>query len=61
MAVQAIARVASNCLDAVAEADEQWASQIRQRKFAMHNQEWLEVVDEDEAEEYQALHSLMHP
>ena len=53
--------MASNCLDAVAEADEQWASQIRQRKFAMHNQEWLEGVDEDEAEEDQAPHPLMHP
>jgi len=56
---------ASKCLDAVAEADEDWAAQIRQRKFAMHNHEWLEVVDEDEAEEYQdalalsnAVHSL---
>lgn len=39
---------ASKCLDAVAEADEDWAAQIRQRKFAMHNHEWLEVVDEDE-------------
>ena len=27
-------------------------SQIRQRKFQMHNKEWLEVIDEDEAEEY---------
>ena len=26
--------------------------QIRQRKFHMHNKEWLEVIDEDEAEEY---------
>ena len=29
------------------------ASQIRQRKFQMHNKEWLEVIDEDEAEEYE--------
>ena len=28
-------------------------SQIRQRKFQMHNKEWLEVIDEDEAEEYE--------
>ena len=34
--------------DVVAEFDEHWASQIRQRKFQMHNKEWLEVVDEDE-------------
>ena len=36
--------------------------QIRQRKFQMHNKEWLEVVDEDEAEEYQdavALNNAM--
>lgn len=39
---------ASKCLDAVAEADETWAGTIRERKFAMHNHEWLEVVDEDE-------------
>ena len=44
------------------ELDETWSPQIRQRKFQMHNQEWLEVVDEDEAEEYQdavALNSAM--
>jgi len=48
----AIRQLASSCLDAVAEADEQWAAQIRQRKFQMHNHQWLELVDEDEAEEY---------
>ena len=25
----------------------------RQRKFALYNHAWLELVDEDEAEEYQ--------
>ena len=57
-----IRRVSSLCLDAVAEADDQWASQIRQRKFQMHNHQWLELVDEDEAEEYQdavALNNAM--
>jgi len=57
-----IKRVADLALDAVAEADEQWASQIRERKFALHNQQWLELVDEDEAEEYQdalALNNAM--
>jgi len=57
-----IKRVADLALDAVAEADEQWASQIRERKFAMHNSQWLELVDEDEAEEYQdalALNNAM--
>ena len=53
--------MSASCLDVVAEFDEHWASQIRQRKFQMHNKEWLEVVDEDEAEEYQAPHPLMHP
>ena len=36
--------------------------QIRQRKFQMHNKEWLEVIDEDEAEEYEdavALNNAM--
>ena len=36
------------CLDVVVENDETWAPQIRQRKFQMHNKEWLEVIDEDE-------------
>jgi hypothetical protein len=57
-----IVRTASLCLDACAEQDERWAAQIRQHKFAKHNQEWLDVVDEDEAEEYQdavALNSAM--
>ena len=47
-----VRRMADLCLDAVMENDEAWAPQIRQRKFQMHNREWLEVVDEDEAEEY---------
>ena len=54
--------MASGCLDVVAEFDEHWASQIRQRKFQMHNKEWLEVIDEDEAEEYEdavALNNAM--
>ena len=45
--------MSASCLDVVAEFDEHWASQIRQRKFQMHNKEWLEVIDEDEAEEYE--------
>ena len=54
--------MANLCLDVVIETDETWAPQIRQRKFQMHNKEWLEVVDEDEAEEYQdavALNNAM--
>ena len=58
----AVRKMADLCLDVVMELDETWAPQIRQRKFAMHNKEWLEVVDEDEAEEYQdavALNNAM--
>ena len=58
----AVRRMADLCLDVVIEKDDTWASQIRQRKFQMHNKEWLEVVDEDEAEEYQdavALNNAM--
>ena len=59
---EAVRRMADLCLDVVIEKDDTWASQIRQRKFQMHNKEWLEVVDEDEAEEYQdavALNNAM--
>ncbi|EOD34835.1 hypothetical protein EMIHUDRAFT_228100 [Emiliania huxleyi CCMP1516] len=49
----AVCGLASQCLDAISESDEDWAAQIRQRKFEAHNHEWLAVVDEDEAEEYQ--------
>ena len=59
---EAVRRMANLCLDVVIETDETWAPQIRQRKFQMHNKEWLEVVDEDEAEEYQdavALNNAM--
>jgi len=59
---EAVRRMADLCLDVVIEKDETWAPQIRQRKFQMHNKEWLEVVDEDEAEEYQdavALNNAM--
>ena len=45
--------MADLCLDVVIEKDDTWAPQIRQIKFRTHNKEWLEVVDEDEAEEYQ--------
>ena len=58
----AIRKMAFACLDVVSEHDEHWASQIRQRKFQMHNKEWLEVIDEDEAEEYEdavALNNAM--
>ena len=58
----AVRKMADLCLDVVMELDETWAPQIRQRKFQMHNKEWLEVVDEDEAEEYQdavALNNAM--
>ena len=58
----AIRKMSASCLDVVAEFDEHWASQIRQRKFQMHNKEWLEVIDEDEAEEYEdavALNNAM--
>ena len=44
----ATCQMSASCLDVVAEFDEHWASQIRQRKFQMHNKEWLEVIDEDE-------------
>ena len=59
---EGVRKTADLCLDVVMELDETWAPQIRQRKFAMHNKEWLEVVDEDEAEEYQdavALNNAM--
>ena len=58
----ATCQMSASCLDVVAEFDEHWASQIRQRKFQMHNKEWLEVIDEDEAEEYEdavALNNAM--
>ena len=50
---KAVREMASRVLDAVAESDERWDVQIRQRRFATHNREWLEIVDEDEAEEYE--------
>ena len=59
---ESIRKMSSLCLDVVIEKDDTWAPQIRQRKFQMHNKEWLEVVDEDEAEEYQdavALNNAM--
>jgi len=57
-----IQRAADLCINVVVESDETWAPQIRQRKFQMYNKEWLEVVDEDEAEEYRdavALNNAM--
>jgi len=57
-----IRKMADRCLDVVMETDQGWAAQIRQRKFEMHNKEWLDAVDEDEVEEYQdalALNSAM--
>jgi len=51
----AIRRHASLALDLVMEHDTtgHWPLRIRDRKYRMHNQEWLDAVEEDDVEQYE--------
>ena len=46
---QLIQRMADKILDLIIECSEQWRDQLRLRKFELHNEKWLEMVAEDEA------------
>lgn len=46
---QAIQTMADRSLDLVMDCDDQWHEQIRMRKFQVHNEKWLEIVDDDGA------------
>eukprot|EP00741_Cyanophora_paradoxa_P016640 tig00000198_g16069.t1 len=48
---ETIRAVADGMTDMIMESDEQWAKRIRQKKFQMWNQEWLEVIEQDSAAE----------
>ena len=42
-----VRKTADTALDVVMDTDEEWAVKIRRMKFENHNQEWLELVDQD--------------
>jgi hypothetical protein len=47
---EATARLADQCLDMVAEHDAHWAAKIRQKKYEMHNAEWITSVEQEDDE-----------
>eukprot|EP00232_Nephroselmis_pyriformis_P016886 CAMPEP_0182884136 /NCGR_PEP_ID=MMETSP0034_2-20130328/18803_1 /TAXON_ID=156128 /ORGANISM="Nephroselmis pyriformis, Strain CCMP717" /LENGTH=702 /DNA_ID=CAMNT_0025017309 /DNA_START=48 /DNA_END=2152 /DNA_ORIENTATION=+ len=50
---------ADAALDVIMDAHEDWAVKIRRMKFESHNQEWLEVIDADDAEVHEHQERMM--
>eukprot|EP00162_Nutomonas_longa_P008229 comp18370_c0_seq1/m.32704 comp18370_c0_seq1/g.32704 ORF comp18370_c0_seq1/g.32704 comp18370_c0_seq1/m.32704 type:complete len:278 (-) comp18370_c0_seq1:67-900(-) len=46
-----IKRIADQCLDIISEYDGDWAAKIRQKKFEMHNIEWVQHCEEDDEDQ----------
>lgn len=47
---QAIQAMADRLLDLVMDSDEEWREHIKKRRFQLHNEKWLEIVDDDGVE-----------
>jgi len=47
-----IRKMADQTLDLIMEVDDSWAQRIRERKFQIHNAEWLRSVDEGSPENF---------
>mmetsp|Transcript_33441 Transcript_33441/g.72987 ORF Transcript_33441/g.72987 Transcript_33441/m.72987 type:complete len:453 (-) Transcript_33441:38-1396(-) len=45
-----VRKTADQALDVIVDSDEDWAVKIRKMKFESHNQEWLAVIESDNAQ-----------